>query len=323
MANLESMKYGAGLFTWAALMKKSWLARSPSNPGRLRSLPFVKVCQVLYEICKAPISATFSFLVTFQSNWKHVFTATTSRDKFTNDICVYYIFSQPVQRRRSRKIEPSSRNSWRKAWPRIRSSPPTSSKTRAWSRAIDRRSYRDPMAVGVDEGRRRGESRGRSPIRESRARHTLVHRPRTRTRPSSSPVGCLKSTSYVFSPRTTIEKNGSKVSRFYQSCSSTIRSRRSRCRDDDACESKFNFKYEIFIAKVKVFARWFFLWVEEWRKNDRFLIRIGRFLTSRSRFSSKPCRRRCESVGIVSTRCGKSRLDRSPPVESNRKGGRF
>lgn len=73
-------------------MKKSWLARSPSNPGRLRSLPFVKVCQVLYEICKAPISATFSFLVTFQSNWKHVFTATTSRDKFTKNIYVYIIF---------------------------------------------------------------------------------------------------------------------------------------------------------------------------------------------------------------------------------------
>lgn len=291
--------------------KTSILAVRQSVPGFIRNLQGSDIGDVLVPR-HVPIKLETRF-------HRH----NLARQIYKEYICVYYIFSQPVQRRRSRKIEPSSRNSWRKAWPRIRSSPPTSSKTRAWSRAIDRRSYRDPMAVGVDEGRRRGESRGRSPIRESRARHTLVHRPRTRTRPSSSPVGCLKSTSYVFSPRTTIEKNGSKVSRFYQSCSSTIRSRRSRCRDDDACESKFNFKYEIFIAKVKVFARWFFLWVEERRKNDRFLIRIGRFLTSRSRFSSKPCRRRCESVGIVSTRCGKSRLDRSPPVESNRKGGRF
>lgn len=45
----------------------------------------------------------------------------------------------------------------------------------------------------------------------------------------------------------------------------------------------------------------------------------ARFLTSRSRFSSKPCRRRCESVGTVSTRCGKSRPDRSPPVEGNKR----
>lgn len=99
--NLESMKYeNVRLFTWAALMKKSWLARSPSNPGRLRSLPFVKVCQVLYEICKAPISATFSFLVTFQSNW-NTFHPSRPQPRTTNlqedthtHICIYiYIFA--------------------------------------------------------------------------------------------------------------------------------------------------------------------------------------------------------------------------------------
>lgn len=192
--NLESMKYeNVRLFTWAALMKKSWLARSPSNPGRLRSLPFVKVCQVLYEICKAPISATFSFLVTFQSNWNTFHpsrpqprTTNLQEDTHTHTyIYVHIYFCQPVQQRRSRKIEPSSRNSWRKAWQRIRSSPPTSSKTRAWSRAIDRRSYRDPMAVGVDGGRKRAGSRGRSPNRGSRAPRTRVRRPRTTTRLSS------------------------------------------------------------------------------------------------------------------------------------------
>lgn len=100
---------------------------------------------------------------------------------------------------------------------------------------------------------------------------------------------------------------------FYQSCSSMIRSRRSRCRDDDACESKKNsFDERLYWIYVRGLAR------DSFEQNS-FGIDEARFLTSRSRFSSKPCRRRCESVGTVSTRCGKSRPDRSPPVEGNKR----
>lgn len=190
--NLESMKYENVCLPGRRLWRKAGSREVPPiledfDPCRSSKCArfYTKSARLRYRLRSRSSSRSNQTETRFIPHDRNLVRQIYKRIHTHTHMYIHIYFCQPVQQRRSRKIEPSSRNSWRKAWQRIRSSPPTSSKTRAWSRAIDRRSYRDPMAVGVDGGRKRGGSRGRSPNRGSRAPRTRVRRPRTTTRLSS------------------------------------------------------------------------------------------------------------------------------------------
>lgn len=250
-------------------MKKSWLARSPSNPGRLRSLPFVKVCQVLYEICKAPISATFSFLVTFQSNWNTFhpsdFTTATSYDKFTRGythvhthmyIYIYFpnLYSNVVPVKLNLPPETPGVKPRNAFDPRLQPLPRLGRDPEPlidvhigiqWqSASMEVESVEDLVADHRSEGRVRC------------IRGSTVPGPRPGCHHSQWDAWNRRAIFSTVPPTKNVATNIFRFFFFYQSCSSMIRSRRSRCRDDDACESKKNsFDERLYWIYVRGLAR--------------------------------------------------------------------